>query len=86
VSNSVLFLLAALVLSSVGTLGVWLHGRPRRPRSSVDHYAHHLRAISMHDGLTEPPSGITPLPPGRASPASRPRSMRQDEEKQVPGT
>ena len=82
-SNSVLFLLVAVVLSTVGTLGVWLHGRPRRPRSSVDHYAHHLRAISMHDGLTEPPSGITPLPNGRGSP---PRSARPDEEKRVPGT
>jgi hypothetical protein len=83
VSNSILFLVAALGLSVVGTVGVWLHGRPRRPRSSVDHYAHHLRNISMHDGLTEPPSGITPLPHGAVS---SPRSTRPDEEQRVPGT
>jgi hypothetical protein len=94
VSNSVLFLLVAVGLSVIGTTAVWLHGRPRRPKSSVDHFAQNLRALSMHARLSEPPSGITPLgtdmaPPasGGAQRSSRPtRSARPGQEQSRPGT
>jgi hypothetical protein len=93
VSNSVLFLLAAVGLSVIGTCAVWLHGRPRRPKSSVDHFAQSLHALSMQRGRREAPSGVTPLPP-RATrpvaatvpePARRPRSPRPSAEGTRPG-
>jgi hypothetical protein len=63
-SNSVVFLLIAVGLSAVGTLLVWLHGRPRRPRSSVDHFSRSLRALSHNDTKHEAPSGVVIRPGG----------------------
>ncbi len=81
-SNSVLFLLAAVALSIVGTFAVWLHGRPRRPKSSVDHFAQNLRALSMQRGRSEPPSGVTPLPPRTI----HERTVRSAPERTRPGS
>jgi hypothetical protein len=58
-SNSVVFLLIAVGLSILGSLVVWVHGRPRRPRSSVDHFNAGLRALSSSDRRREPLSGVT---------------------------
>jgi hypothetical protein len=58
-SNSVVFLLIAVGLSILGSLVVWVHGRPRRPRSSVDHFNAGLRALSSSDTRREPLSGVT---------------------------
>jgi hypothetical protein len=61
-SNSVVFLLIAVGLSMLGTLVVWLHGRPRRSRSSVDVFNRSLRALSTNDSQREPLSGVTVRP------------------------
>src|SRR5690606_12235957 len=63
-SNSVLFLLIAVGLSVLGTLVVWLQGRPRRPRSSVDMFNQSLRALATTDTRPEPLSGVTVRPLG----------------------
>jgi hypothetical protein len=60
-SNSVVFLLIAVGLSLLGTLAVWLHGRPRR-RSSVDVFSRSLRALSTNESHHEPLSGVTVRP------------------------
>ena len=62
-SNSVVFLLIAVGLSVLGTLAVWLHGRPRRSRSSVDVFNRSLRALSTNESSQrEPLSGVTVRP------------------------
>jgi hypothetical protein len=58
-SNSVVFLLIAVGLSAFGSLIVWLHGRPRRIRSSVDHFHRGLRALSADSDHTVTQSGVT---------------------------
>jgi hypothetical protein len=58
-SNSVAFLSIAVGLSFLGSLVVWIHGRPRRSRSSVDHFHRGLRALSLDGGRHEPLSGVT---------------------------
>ncbi len=58
-SNSVVFLLIAVGLSFLGSIAVWLHGRPRRARgSSVDHFNRGLQALSANGGRYEAQSGV----------------------------
>jgi len=61
-SNSVVFLLIAVGLSLLGTFVVWLHGRPRRPKSSVDVFNRSLRALATNETQREPLSGVTVQP------------------------
>jgi hypothetical protein len=59
VSNSVVFLLIAVGLSILGSLAVWVHGRPRRARgSSVDHFHRGLQALSANGDRQEAQSGV----------------------------
>jgi len=59
-SNSVVFLLIAVGLSVLGTCAVWLHGRPRRSRSSVELFNRSLQALAGNDQQRrEPLSGVT---------------------------
>jgi len=59
-SNSVVFLLIAVGLSVLGTCAVWLHGRPRRSRSSVELFNRSLQALAANDTQRrEPLSGVT---------------------------
>jgi hypothetical protein len=58
VSNSVVFLVIAVGLSVLGSFVVWLHGRPRRTRSSVDHFNRGLQALSSNGGRYEAQSGV----------------------------
>jgi hypothetical protein len=58
-SNSIVFLSIAVGLSVLGSLIVWIHGRPRRKGSSVDHFNRGLRALSANGSRHEPLSGVT---------------------------
>jgi hypothetical protein len=61
-SNSVVFLLIAVGLSLLGTFVVWLHGRPRRSKSSVDVFNRSLRALATNETQYEQLSGVTVRP------------------------
>jgi hypothetical protein len=68
-NSNVLFLVAALVLSVLGAMVVWLLSRPRRPKgSSVDQFNRHLRALSTERGTFHAPSGVRPIDPSQPDP------------------
>jgi hypothetical protein len=73
VSSSVGFLLAALGLSVVGSLVVWLTSRPRslnprRSQTTVEQFNRQLQALSSDERSSfEPPSGVTPIRPDEAT-------------------
>lgn len=58
-NTNVMFLVAAVVLSAVGALVVWLFSRPRRPKgSSVEQFSRHLDALSPERRGVRPPSAM----------------------------